>query len=280
MATTLTETPEVAGSVAMPDAGEPVSAATGPAGAIRAGIQKLTNRSRFQFLASYGSVGRRRIACSDNSTIVVSAPAGVVLKVGTVWSSRQQLTDFAAYSPAGIGANTLYYLYVRDNGAGALELVHSTTAPDSSLFYEAGDQTRAFLCCFATDSGSHILNFATNGFTTLYGERTADGGGVDGNLMLDNSSAIVDSVQPFNASVPPQARMVKLQVSVQTTDVTVEQAIVSYLFSKQDCLILNCTNLRASRAQGEIYPATARQFRYLNTSANNLLSVWCAGYTL
>lgn len=230
--------------------------------------------------AGYGSVGSRRASCSDNATIIVRAPGAVVLKNGSgVWRVEQRLTDFGAYTPAAIVASTGYYIYLQDDGAGALEVIHSTNPPDAALAYENGAQTRAFVCYFSTDAAGDILNFETTGLSTVIQSRPALGGGVSGNLMLDQGAATVNTVVNFTVAVPPQARTVQLDCYMQTSDMTQQLSVVYDGLATRSGLFLNAVTTRPVSGFMPLCPQTGATFNYLNSTANCATSVYCAEFS-
>ena len=242
--------------------------------------QALLDGTAAARIAAYGSVGSRRASCSDNATIVVRAPGSVVLKDGSgAWRVEQRLTDFPAYTPAAIIASTGYYLYLQDDGAGALEVIHSTNAPDAALAYENGAQLRAFIGYFSTDAANNILNFETTGYSTTIQERPALGGGVSGNLMLDQGAAIVNTAVAFTTAVPPQARRVVLDAYTQTSDLTTQLVIVYDGLQTRSGLFLCPISTRPVSGFMPLCPQTGATFNYLNSSANCATSVYCAEFS-
>lgn len=243
--------------------------------------QALLDGTAAARLALFGSVGRRGASCSDNATIIVRAPGSVVLKNGAgFWRVEQRLTDFGAYTPAGIIASTGYYLYLQDDGAGALEVIHSTNPPDAALAYENGAQLRAFTgCYFSTNAAGAILNFESTGLSTVIQSRPALGGGVSGNLMLDQGAATVNTAVNFTAAVPPRARTVQLDAYAQTSDMTSQLVIVYDGIATRSGLFLNIITNRPASGFMPLAPQGGATFNYFGSSANCATSVYCAGFS-
>lgn len=242
--------------------------------------QNLLDGTAAARLALYGSVGNRRVSCADGATITVHAPGSVVLKNGAgAWRVEQRLTDFGAYTPGAIVASTGYYLYLQDDGAGALEVIHSTNAPDAALAYENGAQVRAFVGYFSTDAANNILTFETIGLSTVISSRPTLGGGVSGNLMLDQGAATVNTLVAFTTAVPPQARTVLLSPYMQTTDATTELAIVYDGVATRAGLFLNAVTTRPANGYFPLAPQGGAGFYYFNSTANCATSVFCAGFS-
>ncbi len=233
-------------------------------------------------LAVVGSVGARRVTCSDAATIVVHAPGSVVLRDGNgFWKTEQQLADFGAYTPVGIVASTGYYLYLMDNGSGALSVIHTANPPDAALQYENGsNQTKAFIGYFSTDASGNITKFETTGYHTILASRPTLGGGVSGNLMLDQGNATMDTTVSFTAAIPPQARRVVLHAYMQTSDASLQLGIVYSGVATRDGVFLDAENTRPTNGQVAIAPQTAAAFHYFVGTNNCLCSVFAAEYTL
>ena len=276
MPATLTPgTPIFPASLSAPQNAEPLDASV-----VQVLDQALLDGVAAARLALYGSVGQRRASCSDNATIVVHAPGSVVLKNGAgAWRVEQRLTDFAAYTPAATVASTGYYLYLQDDGAGALEVIHTTNAPDAALAYENGAQTRAFIGYFSTDAANALLNFEITGLSTIISSRPGLGGGVTGNLMLDQGAATISTMVAFTTAVPPQARTVLLSSYMQTTDLSWQLSIVYDGVATRAGSFLNAVFTRPANAEVTIAPQGGAHFYYFGSTANCSTSVFAAGFS-
>ncbi len=243
-------------------------------------FQNLLDGTAAARLALFGSVGHRGASCSDNATIIVRAPGSVVVRdANGFWRVEQRLTDFGAYTPAGIIASTGYWLYLQDDGAGALEVIHSTNAPDAAFAYELGAQVRAFIGYFSTDAANNILNFESSGLTTVIQSRPSLGGGVTGNLMLDQGAATVNTAVNFTVAVPVGARNVLLDAYTQTSDMTSQLVQVFDGIATRSGLFLNVVTTRPSAGFMPLAPQSGRTFNYVGSSANCATSVFCAGFS-
>ena len=263
-----------------PDLSVPLNGDALNATQVMLAFQNLLDGSAAARLASFGSVGHRGASCSDNATIIVRAPGSVLLKNGSgIWKVEQRLTDFPAYTPVGIIASTGYWLYLQDDGAGALEVIHSTNVPDAAFGYELGAQLRAFIGYFSTDAANNILNFESSGLSTVIQSRPALGGGVTGNLMLDSGAATVNTAVNFTVAVPPGARIVQLDAYAQTSDGTSQLVQVFDGIATRSGLFLNVITTRPSAGFMPLAPQTGRTFNYLGSSANCATSVFCAGFS-
>lgn len=243
--------------------------------------QALLDGTAAARLALFGSVGVRRVSCSDSATITVHAPGSVVLRdANGLWRVEQQLTDLAPYTPAGIVPNTGYFLYVMDSGAGTLDVIHTANPPDAALGYEAGsNQQKAFLGYFSTDAANNILNFETTGLSTVIATRPALGGGATGNLMLDQGAATVNTMVAFTTAIPPQARTVVLDAYMQTSDMTTQLAIVYDGIATRSGVFLNAVTTRPTSGFMPLAPQAGATFYYFNSSANCATSVFCAEFS-
>lgn len=105
------------------------------------------------------------------------------------------------------------YLYVRASSGVAAYSV-STTAPEATLKYKAGDETYRYLCCVFVSGGS-LFNFFVSNFKYVYGQL---------HNIIGTGTATSWSTLTLTSLMPPTTQRVAL--FIQNTSAGVSQAMV------------------------------------------------------
>ena len=189
----------------------------------------------------------------------------------------------ATLTPAGLVANTWYYVYA-DVTIASPYLIQSTTAPDVDLIYENGNPNRLYVGCFRTKVGSNaILPMFRTGRRVTYnhGEVLAnDVANSDLQILKDGANLAFTA---FSAAkcIPPHARLAHLRMtSVRVANPAnffqirpTGGATIGVQFD-----LLNVAG--NTEAFGiSMVPGNGSQFDYLVDAINHSLDVFCDGFT-
>lgn len=270
-------------TLTVPDPGEAVRAAT-LAGAVRPGYQELVDRCG---ALGYGHK-KVRVWC-DAAPDVVIAPLGwVFLKdSGGDWLALEHSspTTFDVQAEiisvyGAVASSTRYYIYAYES-ASAIAFTVSTTAPDSALNYQSGDEKYVFVSMVFTNSGSSIISFSHYGRRYLYLGRQTTGGGNVGNLLLDGGNATVQTSINLNQSMFRNlALTLILHCRYSGSGVSGAAYIgpVGFVYEHLG-IFVDVGQFSSAQVEIPIVPASTTQIDYKITDNTNLLYIWTSGFT-
>jgi hypothetical protein len=238
-------------------------------------------------LASLGGGVQRRVVCTANNSLVIQ-PLGVVVATvgGTTWAVPHSVaTTIDPSALVALAANTRYWVYAQLSGSPAvIGFIVSTDAPQTpGLYYRTGDTSALFVSTFYTDDAANILTYCQSGLDFLYEARTANGGGVRGNIMLDGGTQTVATAVNYSAALPqPQAKMALLNAVMTTSSAGPHQGIVyGNLVLTQNGVKLRAYNADPGADQLRQALVSGTQFNYIvQDNAHDAMYVWLAGFTL
>lgn len=193
-------------SLAVPTPGDPIKAAT-PAGAVRPGYQALLNGVASAQARQYNRPSQIRVEGESNTSLVIWPVAAFTVLDAGVWKTYTDV-DTASQGTGGgvttvdpdaltggLDPNSRYWVFLKKpTGADPfdVEIVKqgaAATFPDRNFAYLAADQSAALLTTFYVDHAGNMLPYRQLDGEFMYKTRTAVGGGIRGNLILDAGNA-------------------------------------------------------------------------------------------
>lgn len=174
---------------------------------VRSAYKALSDRTRqiHNFMAWQRSPSE--VFCENGTDLIIDSlgPAPIYDAVFDQWFLfRGPLPDNQiVYTPAGLVAETWYYLYITQT-AGVLTLGYDTTPPDLLLTSKAGDVITRYVTCFRT-GGAGILPFRC-----VNGQFTYDSQHQIGGFISPTDFADPVSVIDCRSRVPPHIRVADL----------------------------------------------------------------------
>lgn len=253
-----------------PSDGEPATAVT-----VNGPFQSLIDASESARLVTYGQA-RRYMVVDGAGALTVGPLVAVTLKTGGTWQTYTSTVPLNK-ALAGLVANTLYNVYVYYSGG--LQVQVSTDPVDDFRLYKDGDEGYIFVGYVMTDVSAVTVPAKFNGNTYTYLTATTNVGlGVNGNLVLDQGSAVVSTTVPLGC-VPSYAQAATL--SLQATLVGANGRFV--LVSQAGNTILNIELINALNT--ETSPAyapfvSAAQVNYLVPGAFDNAVLWVTSFTI
>lgn len=217
MATTITPgIPAFSSSLTEPTAGDPVQSAQ-----LRVdNAQKLLNAIEAARLGLYGGGIRRRVVCTDNTTMTILPLGSVVVTDGTgKWLTIANITATSVSPTAMAGslsASTRYWVYAYAATATTIDFVASINAPDTGLFYESANTQRLYVSTFITDNSANVLAYSQSDCYYQYAVLSTIGVGLNGNLILNAGHALSATISA-GSSVPAGASSFDYTFTVQKT---------------------------------------------------------------
>lgn len=181
--------------------------------------------------------GGTRYHCVGTTSNISIKPLGAILVrpggVGTPWVVLLNRTTTSVVMPGGLAANTRYYVYAYDTGAGVLGFQTTVDPPDDALQYRTGpDQRYAFVTTFYTDQTSAIIPYTQAGQEYTYLELTSSATPGDGNFIAKDTAAGFTN-HTWGASVPPMASIVKFatlgQIGATSTSLSLTSGALPFI---------------------------------------------------
>jgi len=239
-------------------------------------FQSLINASESARLITYGQT-RRYMTLDDAGNLSVGPLIAVTLKTGGVWQTYSSTVPLTK-ALSGLTANVLYNVYVYYSGG--LQIQVSTDVVDDTRSYKDGDEGYVFVGYVLQDSFGNTVPATFDGKTYTYYSLSVSGGGVEGNLVLDNGSSTVVTPVPLNC-VPSYALSATLSATAQLTAATSYTLIASTAGKNLQTLqtwAAGNTNIANAPVLAP-FQGTARVDYFVATGADVLL-IWVTSFTI
>jgi hypothetical protein len=208
------------------------------------------------------------------NNISVGPLIAVTLKTGGVW---QTYTNTVALTKAliGLANNTLYNVYVYYSAG--LQIQVSLDPVDATRAFKDGDEGYVFVGYVMTDVAGTTVPAQFNGTTYTYLRQTTLGGGITGNLVLDQGSATSPTAVPLGC-VPSYAQsasfIMKAVLFGANGNFVLVSAAGDQLLSIE---LLNATKITVVQASS---PLTSASVSYFGPGAFDLTSLWVTSFTI
>lgn len=251
-----------------PSDGEPATAVT-----VNGPFQSLIDASESARLITYGQT-RRYMSVDGANNVSVGPLIAVTLKTAGVW---QTYTNTVALTKAliGLANNTLYNVYVYYSAG--LQIQVSLDPVDATRSFKDGDEGYVFVGYVMTDVSATTVPAQFNGTTYTYLRQTALGGGITGNLVLDQGSATSPAAVPLGC-VPSYAHSASFIMKVVLFGANGNFVLVSaagdQLLSVE---LLNAVKISVLQATS---PLTSATVSYFGPGFTDLTSLWVSSFTI
>lgn len=241
-----------------------------------ADLNNIQSQAASLYQVAWSWRGRRPTLEYDGTNLTVGAHNGCAM--GTTQAGAVFVPDntAATVSTPGLSTTTWYYVYAY-NDAGSCNYEFSTTAPDAAAAraYKAGDQTRAYVGCFRTDSVSPdpLPFFMVDGqYTYRWSKMTLPASF----LLLLNGTAVSPTYAAVDASlfVPPTARVLDLQFVMVGSAYGDTVALRTNGDTTGASLLLSGPNGLA-----RVVLSTDQKFSYIKSAGPTNVSFFAAGFS-
>ena len=205
---------------------------------------------------------------------------------GGVWKVlAHSTTDVFDPTVAGaLAASTRYWVYASIvAGVVTYTRVIDTFHPDAGLHYKTGPATDyLYVTTFVTNAAGDILKYTQSDNIYRYGPLTTNGGGVDGNLVLDGGTQTTAHTVSFGYSLPSAASEALLYAGVTGTDTPNRLYLGQVGTAAGDPYsTIESSGVGAQSIQPVPFALTgALQFEYFVAHNTSSALVWVGGFTL